>query len=118
MNEPILHFTDNAINHIQKVLTQYPNGGGFRLSVKKTGCSGYKYLPEITAAPHAGDLQWTTEQGIAIYVDPAYVKMIKGTVVDFVDKGLGQQQLMFKNPNISGECGCGESFHIAEDSHE
>lgn len=116
MSETILRFTDKAIEHIKKALIRHPHGG-FRLSTKKAGCTGYKYIPEILAAPKPGDEQFTTEQGLKVFIDPACVNAIKGTVVDLVSKGLGQKQLTFTNPNAVSECGCGESFNLKEDMH-
>ncbi len=115
MSEIILQFTDKALEHIKKSLARF-NNGGFRLSVKKTGCSGYKYIPEILAEPKANDFEFTTEQGLRVFVDSAWLKVVKGTRVDLKDKGFGQKQLVFDNPNVAGECGCGESFHLPEDN--
>ena len=44
-------------------------------------------------------------------VDPDALALIDGTVVDFVKNGLNEA-FSFRNPNIAGECGCGESFNI------
>ncbi len=116
MSEAILHFTDEAVEHIKKSLTRFPNGG-FRLSIKKTGCSGYKYVPEILADPKANDVEFSAEHGLRIFIDPTCVNMVKGTLVKLTAKGLGQKLLTFDNPNVTGECGCGESFHLQEDGH-
>lgn len=115
MSEIILQFTDKAVEHIKKSLSRF-NGGGFRLSVKKTGCSGYKYIPELLAAPKSNDVEFTTEHGLRVFVDSAWINVVKGTQVDLKDKGFGQKQLVFNNPNVAGECGCGESFHLPEDN--
>jgi iron-sulfur cluster assembly accessory protein len=116
MTENIISFTDKAIEHITKALTRYPQGG-FRLSTKKAGCTGYKYIPEILAAPKPGDQEFTTQQGLRVFIDPLCRKALEGTVVDLVNKGLGQKQLTFTNPNAVSECGCGESFNLKEDAH-
>lgn len=116
MSEAILQFTDKAVEHIKKSLSRFQNGG-FRLSIKKTGCSGYKYIPEVVSEPRDNDVQFSAPQGFLVFVDSACVNVIKGTLVDLVAKGLGQKQLMFNNPNVTGECGCGESFHLPEDKH-
>lgn len=118
MNETILHFTDPAVEHIKKSLARFPEGG-FRLSVKKTGCSGHKYFPELVAARKAGDIQVIISQGLVVFIDPTCVEMIRGTIVDYAAKGLGQKQLTFNNPNITGACGCGESFYYQKkDDHD
>jgi iron-sulfur cluster assembly accessory protein len=48
---------------------------------------------------------------ISIIVDPESMTLIKGTEIDFIDEGLNQV-FKFKNPNATGECGCGESFSV------
>lgn len=113
----ILNFTAAAVEHINKSLTRFPNGG-FRLSVKKAGCTGNKYVPEIAPGPKSGDEVFVTEQGLRVFIDSASKTAIQGTQVDIVNKGLGQKQLVFKNPNAVSECGCGESFHLKEDAHD
>ena len=47
--------------------------------------------------------------GIGIYVDPASLPLVDGTQIDFIKQGLNEQ-FVFRNPNVAGECGCGESF--------
>lgn len=117
MKEQILSFSPAAIEHINKALTRFPQGG-FRLSIKKAGCTGNKYIPKIVAQPEPGDEEFVTEQGLKVFIDPASIAAIKGTKVDIINKSLGQKQLTFINPNAVGECGCGESFHLKEDKHE
>lgn len=117
MSNDILQFTDQAILHITKALTRHPQGG-FRLSIKKAGCTGYKYIPEILAGPKPGDEEFTTLQGLKVFIDPACVEAVRGTVVDLIKKGLGQNQLTFTNPNAVSQCGCGESFNLKEKEND
>mgnify|MGYP002145328348 CR=1 FL=1 len=49
------------------------------------------------------------DHGVKVYVDPDSLKLIDGTTVDFVKQGLNEA-FRFQNPNVRGECGCGESF--------
>ena len=51
------------------------------------------------------------EKGVTVIVDPEALKLIDGTEVDFVKNGLNEA-FSFRNPNIKGECGCGESFNV------
>ena len=46
-----------------------------------------------------------------VFVDPVSLSLIDGTVIDFVKQGLNEA-FRFKNPNVKGECGCGESFSV------
>lgn len=85
-------------------------GLGLRLGVKKTGCSGFAYVIDYADAADPEDVCFES-LGISIFVDPASLAMIDGTEVDFVKDGLNEA-FRFRNPNIRGECGCGESFNV------
>jgi iron-sulfur cluster assembly protein len=64
------------------------------------------YADEIDAA----DIVFE-DKGVKVIVDPDALPLIDGTEVDFVKNGLNEA-FSFRNPNISGECGCGESFNV------
>ena len=51
------------------------------------------------------------DQGIKIVVDPKSLVYIDGTEMDFVKTGVNEG-FQFHNPNVKGECGCGESFSV------
>ena len=51
------------------------------------------------------------DRGVKVFVDPESLPLIDGTTVDFVKQGLNEA-FRFQNPNIRGECGCGESFSV------
>jgi iron-sulfur cluster assembly accessory protein len=97
---PII-FSDAAVSHIKSMLEQNEAGVGFRLSIKKTGCSGYAYVPAIIES--------------VVYVDPNALQYLQDLLVDYVVEeghGLKQKRLVFINPKEKGRCGCGESFTI------
>ena len=81
-----------------------------RLGVTKTGCSGYAYVINYADDVKAGDIVFE-DRGVKIVVDPGALEMIDGTEVDFTKNGLNEA-FSFRNPNVTGECGCGESFNI------
>ncbi len=110
----IIQLTENAESHIQKMIQQR-QAKAFRLSVKKTGCSGYMYKPEVVDKINPDDVRVETERGLTLFLDAHCLSLIKGTTVDYVRKGLGQSQLQFINPNAASECGCGESFNLKEE---
>lgn len=106
-------FTDAACEYIKK-MQEKEHGVGFRLTIKKTGCSGYSYLPTIVAEINANDLCFTTND-LKIFVDPTWLHLLQGLHVDYIEEeksGLKQKRLLFTNPNESSRCGCGESFHV------
>jgi iron-sulfur cluster assembly protein len=111
----IIQLTDAAAEHIHKMLEKNAQGVGFRLSIKKTGCSGYAYVPDIVDKIKETDIYFTAQNGLPVYIDPECEGFIKGLVIDYVDDnnaGIKQKRLVFINPNEKNRCGCGESFTI------
>lgn len=111
----IIELTEAAYKHLQSVIKKRGKEVQFRLSVKKTGCSGYMYQSEIVERPQEGDISLKTALGLTVLIDAHCVPLLKGTIVDYVKKDFGQHQLHFNNPNAIGTCGCGESFHLRKD---
>ena len=105
-----ISLTKTAANRVQKYLAARGEGVGLRLGVKKTGCSGYSYILNYADAVAADDVVFE-DRGVKIIVDPDALPLIDGTEVDFVKNGLNEA-FSFRNPNVTGECGCGESFNI------
>lgn len=81
-----------------------------RVGVKKTGCNGYAYVINYTDKIDNNDKVFK-DNGIKLVVDKMSLELIDGTEVDFSKDGLNEA-FRFRNPNISSECGCGESFSI------
>lgn len=107
-------FTSAASEYIKKRVEK-EQGVGFRLSVKKTGCSGYSYAPSIVQAINPADSKIEIENGVTIWVDPMWQHLLDGVQVDYVEEeknGLKQKRLLFSNPKEASRCGCGESFHV------
>jgi iron-sulfur cluster assembly protein len=108
--------TDAAASYLQSMLAKKP-GTYFRLSVKKTGCSGYSYAPSQIAEQPQTDCEINVKEGLTIYLDPAWLSLLENLQIDYTEEqqsGLKQKRLVFTNPQESSRCGCGESFHIAE----
>ena len=102
--------TENAVNHVSSYLEDRGKGVGIRLAVKTTGCSGLMYVLEPVDEPQSEDLKFDCN-GIEVYVDPKSLVYSDGTEMDYVKQGLNEG-FEFKNPNESGQCGCGESFTV------
>ena len=110
-----IQLTEKAKEHIKKLIAK-ENGLGFRLSIKKTGCSGYSYVPSIVTTINANDFK--LEDEFAIYLDSNYVNLLNDITIDLQEEnstGLKQKKLVFGNPREAARCGCGESFQISED---
>ena len=105
-----ISLTDSAASRVLSYLDARGSGVGLRLGVTQTGCSGYSYV--INYADEIADSDVVFEdKGVTVVIDPEALALIDGTEVDFVKNGLNEA-FSFRNPNISGECGCGESFNI------
>ena len=102
--------TDNAMKRFKKNLSNNHDALGLRISVKSTGCNGYSYVLDYASEINDMDKVYNVSQ-VSILIDNESMPFIKGTEIDFIDEGLNQV-FKFKNPNATGECGCGESFSV------
>lgn len=108
-----ISFTDAACTYIKKMLSK-ENGIGFRLTIKKQGCSGFAYIPKIISEINPQDHLIETHE-LKIFIDVAWMHLMQGLQVDYVEEevlGIKQKRLVFINPNETSRCGCGESFHV------
>ena len=105
-----ISLTESAATRVRNYLEARGGGVGLRLGVTKTGCSGYSYV--INYAENITDADVVFEdKGVKVVVDAEALPLIDGTEVDFVKSGLNEA-FSFRNPNVTGECGCGESFNV------
>ena len=102
--------TSAAAEHVSKQLQARGRGEGIRIGVKTSGCSGLAYVLEFVDVQDPEDTLFETD-GVRVFVDPKSLVYLDGTIVDFAKEGLNEG-LEFRNPNVSGECGCGESFTV------
>lgn len=105
-----ISLTPAAAERIQKFLSARGHGLGLKLGVRKTGCSGFAYVVNYADQAEGRDLVFE-DRGVKVFVDPDSLHLIDGTTVDFVKQGLNEA-FRFHNPNVKGECGCGESFSV------
>lgn len=105
-----ISLTESAATRVKTFLASRGHGIGLRLSVRKTGCSGFAYVVNYADETQPGDVVFE-DRGIKVCVDPESLPLIDGTTVDFVKQGLNEA-FRFRNPNVKGECGCGESFSV------
>ena len=105
-----ISLTDTAAERVLSHLKKRGAGLGLRLGVTQTGCSGYSYVINYADEIDDSDVVFQ-DKGVTVVVDPDALQLIDGTEVDFVKSGLNEA-FSFRNPNITGECGCGESFNV------
>ena len=102
--------TEAAAKHVQKYLARRGKGGGLRLGVKTSGCSGMAYKLEFADQVEPDDKVWESF-GVKVLVDEKSLPYLDGTELDYTREGL-QEGFKFHNPNEKSRCGCGESFQI------
>jgi iron-sulfur cluster assembly protein len=102
--------TQSAAERVKGFLASRGTGVGLRLGIKKTGCSGFAYVVNYADEVSQDDVVFDAA-GVKVVVDRQSLQFIDGTQVDFVRDGLNEA-FSFRNPNSTGECGCGESFSI------
>ena len=104
-----IKLTPSAAERVKSFLER-DGGIGLRLGVKKTGCSGWAYTVELANEVEAGDTVFEQDD-VKIVVTNDSLAFLDGSTIDFSAEGLGSS-FHFSNPNVTEECGCGESFTI------
>ncbi|HEY3326866.1 MAG TPA: iron-sulfur cluster assembly protein IscA [Novimethylophilus sp.] len=102
--------TEAAAQRVQKFLANRGKGVGLRLGVKTSGCSGMAYTLEFVDEAGADDVAFQSH-GVTVLLDPKSLSYLDGTELDYTKEGLNEG-FKFNNPNVKGECGCGESFTV------
>ena len=97
-----------ALARVKSYLAAEPARAGLRFGVKRTGCSGWGYVVGLADAAADGDAVFE-QDGVRVLVDADSLPLVDGTEIDFIKQGLNEQ-FVFRNPNVAGEWGCGESF--------
>lgn len=102
--------TEAAAEHVRRFLEKRGRGGGIRLGVKTSGCSGLAYVLEVFDEPDPEDVVFE-DRDVKVVVDPKSLIYLDGTELDFTREGLNEG-FRFNNPNVKDACGCGESFNV------
>ena len=105
-----ISLTKSAAERVKSYLAKRGHGVGLRIGVKRTGCSGYAYQIDYADSVNSEDVVFDAGE-VKVVVDDKSLALIDGTEVDFVKDGLNEA-FKFRTPNVTGECGCGESFNV------
>ncbi len=85
--------------------------GALRVKVLNGGCSGMSYHLEPTAEPSQPSDQTIEAHGLKVFLDAKSLLYLVGTTLDY-ESTLMSQRFVFKNPNATETCSCGESFTV------
>ena len=125
MNAPrprpaVMKVTDAAASRVAELIARSDKPvAGVRVGVKNGGCAGMSYTMDLADSVQKCD-EVVDANGVKVLIDPKAVLFLLGTTMDFtVDKM--SAKFVFKNPNETSACGCGESVTIvpakAEHAH-
>ena len=111
MTKPIISLSDNAARRIKEIMSKAEKDSvGVRVGVKSGGCAGMSYVMEYTKKISPND-EIVEDKGIKLFVDPGAIMYLLGTEMDYKKEEFSSS-FVFKNPNETERCGCGESFKV------
>ena len=111
MMKQAITLTDNAASRIKDIMSKDENKSlGVRVGVKSGGCAGMSYIMEYAKEINPND-EVIEDKGVKVFIDPGAIMYLLGTEMDY-KKEQFSSSFIFKNPNETERCGCGESFKI------
>ena len=110
--------TERAADKVRALMAQEPVGEAevLRVAIQGGGRGGFEYQLGFDRGATGDDAEFDY-YGVRVVVDPASARYLKGATVDFVES-LNESGFKIDNPNASGSCGCGHSFHVADEGDE
>ena len=111
MSKQIISLSNNVANRIKEIMSNAEKDSiGVRIGVKSGGCAGMSYVMEYTKEINPND-EIIEDKGVKVFVDSGAIMYLLGTEMDYKKEELSST-FVFKNPNETERCGCGESFKI------
>jgi iron-sulfur cluster assembly protein len=107
----VVTLSDAAAARVKEIMDRAEKPyAGLRVGVKNGGCAGSEYV--LDYAEEAAPLdERVEEKGVTILIDPKAVLFLIGTEIDYEVTRLSSK-FVFRNPNQTDACGCGESVTI------
>ena len=111
MTKQIITLSENAALRIKEIMSKAENNAvGVRVGVKSGGCAGMSYIMEYAKEAKKNE-EVIEDKGVKVFIDSNAIMYLLGTEMDYkTDKF--SSQFVFKNPNETERCGCGESFKV------
>ena len=103
--------SNSAANRIKEIMSKDEKSSlGVRVGVKSGGCAGMSYIMEYTKEINPND-EVIEDKGVKVFIDAGAIMYLLGTEMDYKKEEFSST-FVFKNPNETERCGCGESFKI------
>ena len=111
MNKQVITLSDRAANRVKEIMANAKEPIiGVRVGVASGGCAGMSYVMEYAKKVNPND-EIIEDKGVKVLIDPKAIMYLLGTEMDYKKEELSST-FIFKNPNETERCGCGESFKI------
>ena len=111
MSKRIITLSDRAAERVKEIMAQAKEPIiGVRVGVTSGGCAGMSYIMEYAKKTNPND-EVVEDKGVKVLIDPKAIMYLLGTEMDYKKEELSST-FVFKNPNETERCGCGESFKI------
>ncbi len=107
----VVSLTDRAAERVREIMDRAEQPyAGLRVGVKNGGCAGQEYILEYAETASLLD-EVVEDKGVRILIDPKAVLFLIGSEIDYETTRLSSK-FVFRNPNETDACGCGESVTI------
>ena len=111
MSKQVITLSNSAANRVKEIIASAKEPIiGVRIGVESGGCAGMSYVMEYAKKVNPND-EIIEAKGVKVLIDPKAIMYLLGTEMDY-KKGEMSSTFVFKNPNETERCGCGESFKI------
>ena len=111
MSKQVITLSDRAAVRVKEIIANTKESiVGVRVGVSSGGCAGMSYVMEYAKKANAND-EVIEDKGVKVLIDPKAIMYLLGTEMDYKKEELSST-FVFKNPNETERCGCGESFKI------
>jgi len=111
MSKQVITLSNSAANRVKEIIARAKDPAiGVRIGVESGGCAGMSYVMEYAKKANPND-EIIETKGVKVLIDPKAIMYLLGTEMDY-KKGEMSSTFVFKNPNETERCGCGESFKI------
>ena len=107
----VVTLTDRAAERVREIMARAEKPyAGLRVGLKNGGCAGQEYTLEYAESADPLD-EVVEDKGVTILVEPKSVLFLIGSEIDYEVTKLAAK-FVFRNPNETDACGCGESVTI------
>ena len=111
MSKQIITLSDRAASRVKEIMAKAKEQiVGVRVGVTSGGCAGMSYVMEYAKTANPND-EVIEDKGVKVLIDPKAIMYLLGTEMDYKKEELSST-FVFKNPNETERCGCGESFKV------